>query len=384
MQKPFVYDRIIEAGDICNYRDEISRLSVHVEKGDCVRLYGMRNFGKTSILRNVVGAQWQAKNPAKRIFIYIDFYSIQSLEDISQEVAKAFNKSMSGNSNLIDKTKDWLGSLKNIRPTWTPLNDDFGQFSFKMVSGQSPEFDVILDNINRLNLDDKFQFFIVFDEFQEIAKIPKAAAKLRSSLQELSPTIPVVISGSKPHMLQRVFDDPRAPFHAWGFTVELHYIDYQIYHRYILDRFEPAGKSMGIEASRHLQDRMGRIPEAINRLCEFLRVDSKISEITKDAVDLKIKEYVELARSNYTSQLARFTQKENAVLAAMAKHGKLRSVTSTAFLRDAGISKSGVSAIIERLLDESIIQKIWDGSDTPYISIADPLLSAFIAENQHT
>ncbi len=381
MQKPFVYDRIVESSDICNYREEISRLNKHVEKGDCVRLYGMRNFGKTSILRNVVAIDWVAKNPGKRDFVYIDFYSIQTHDDLSCEVAKAFNKAMSRKSGLIEKTKEWLGSLRNIRPTWTPSDNGYGEFSFKLMSGASPEFDTILENINQLTLDDKFEFFLVFDEFQEIAKIPKAEAKLRSSLQELSAKIPVIISGSKPHLLQRVFDNPRAPFHAWGYTVELHYIDYELYHRYILERFEPAGKTMTLETSKYLQDKMGRIPEAINRLCEFLRVDTTFQELTNDIVDQKIIEYVELARSNFSSHLTRFTSKENAVLVALAKKKKLKSITSTEFLAETGISKSGVSAIMERLLDESVVHRIYDGSDAPYITIADPLLSAFILNN---
>lgn len=373
----FVYDRILEAHDICNYKKEISRLQQHVANSDCIRLYGLRNFGKTSILKNVIGHQWNKSDT--NIFVYVDFYSVQTIDDISLELSLAFNRSMSRHSNLIDSIKKWGKVLTGIRPTWKPSDSDFGEFSFTTTTGDhTPPFDLTLENIGRLNKEGKLRFLLVFDEFQEIAKIPKAEAKLRGSLQELGANIPVVVSGSKYHLLQKMFETPKAPFHQWGFTIELNYIDYNIYSEYINDRFSKSNKDIDFETSAYIQDKMHRIPESINKICEFIRIDPNIKKVDRAIVDMKILEYVDLSRSTYSNILSHFTAKENKVIISIAKQRKSYHITGSQFLNLTDLSKSGVYAIVNRLLDSSVIYRFEDQEHSVYYQISDPLFEVFL------
>jgi len=50
-----------------------------IEKGFCVRLYGRRNFGKTSIVKNVIAPAWEALNSTNRVSVHVDLYAVQSL-----------------------------------------------------------------------------------------------------------------------------------------------------------------------------------------------------------------------------------------------------------------------------------------------------------------
>ena len=144
------------------------------------------------------------------------------------------------------------------------------------------------------------------------------------------------------------------------------------------ERFAQSGKEIGLEASIHLQCLMHRIPESINRICEFIRIDDAIDVITPPVIDRKLIEFIDRARSTYESMLANFTEKEKIVVKAMAKEKKVYSTMSLDFLHKVPISKSGVNAIVNRLLDRSTIYHLLDDNQSWYYQLADPLFSQFI------
>lgn len=115
-----------------------------------------------------------------------------------------------------------------------------------------------------------FDFLIVLDEFQEIARIKKAEALLRGALQTLGSNISVIILGSKQHLLAQIFEKPRAPFYSWGYTMEFKDIAFDKYTNYINQRFANYGLSISEQDSEYLQTQLHRIPESINRFCDFL------------------------------------------------------------------------------------------------------------------
>lgn len=382
MEGFFVYDRLIGAHDICNFKTDISNLSKAVEKGLCVRLYGRRNFGKTSIVKNVIAPAWEALNSTNRVSVYVDLYAVQSLQDISQEFTKAFSRAITKKSGLLEKSLSWLRTLKHVRPTWQPPTETngFGEFSIKAELGADVvDFEIILDNMNRLSRTGKFSFLLILDEFQEISNIRQAEAKLRAGLQELGPENPVVILGSKQHMLDKIFNKPKAPFHAWGTTIELRNIPYEEYFLYMQRRFERAGKTIELAASTYLQDLMGRIPESINRLCDAIADRSDFIEITTSKVDEVLNDFLESAMSVYSSHYAEFSASERKVLHGLAGSDRVSRVLSSEFVgRTGGVSKSGVEQIVKRFLDRGVIYQEHTQAGASEYLVADPLFKFYL------
>lgn len=382
MERYFIYDCLINADDICNFKKNIDDLKKAVGKGQCVRLYGRRNFGKTSIVKNIIAPTWESVAPSKRIPIYIDLYSVQTTEDISREFTKSFNASMTRKIGLFKKGLDWLKMLKHVRPTWQPTtsNSDFGEFSIKAEKGSDiVDFEVVVDNINHMSRSGKFKFLLILDEFQEIANIRQAEAKLRASLQELDSDTPVVILGSKQHMLDKIFTHPRAPFHAWGTTIELRDIPYEEYFEYMRNRFERAGKTIDLTTSIYLQGLMGRIPESVNRLCDVIADLPGFKIITNARVDESLNALLERCLSVYSNQYANFAAGERKVMHALSRFDRARNLLSVDFLRLIdGISKSGVDLIIRRFLDRGIIYKEHMDDGNIEFFLADPMLKFYI------
>lgn len=384
MSSFFVYDRLLEERDICNYLAETKRLTVDVEAGRCIRLYGRRNFGKTSIVKNVVAKRWAGDN-SKRVVIYIDFLSIETLDDLSAEFTKSFNFAMSKRRGLVEMGVEWFKVLTRVRPTWSPptSSESFGEFSLKTESGQSVvSFQVVLENIANLQLKKNFEFLIIMDEFQEISKIGKAEAQLRDSLQKLSSDIPVVILGSKQHLLANIFNRPKAPFFSWGLTLELKPIPYEEYHEYISKRLGLAGKTISLKVSQKIQNLLNRIPESVNRFCDFLADQESLKVIQLEDVDSYLEQFLELTVSVYSTQFAAFTFRERLILRALAAREYTARVLSSDFLSEVGgISKSGVEKIVGRLMDDATIYRdCVPGSDEEGYFLADPLLRLYIVK----
>ena len=382
MDTLFVYDRLVEAQDICNFKKDIAALSDAVEKGRCVRLYGRRNFGKTSIVKNIVAPTWEQQDPATRVPIYIDLYAAQSLHDISHEFSKAFNTAITRKQSLMEKGFAWLKTIRNMRPTWKPPTEssDFGEFSIKTETGSDVvDFDIILSNIQRLSKTGKFSFLLIMDEFQEIANIRQAEAKLRAGLQELGAATPVIILGSKQHMLEKIFNKPKAPFHAWGTTIELRAIPYEEYFSYMQERFTRAGKTIDSPTSINLQDLMERIPESINRLCDAIAENPEIREITHAGVNQTMSSFLDRSMSIYSAMYAQFSAAERKVLLALARRDRARNVLSASFIQCAdGVSKSGVEQIVRRFLDRgTVYQEFTEAGVVEYL-LADPLFKFYL------
>jgi DNA-binding MarR family transcriptional regulator len=277
---------------------------------------------------------------------------------------------------------DWLKALKHVRPTWKPpVNDgDIGEFSITTEKGATiVDFQSVIANIGNLTKGAKLRFLLVLDEFQEIANIPQAEAKLRDSLQNLNADTPVVVLGSKQHLLAGIFNSPTAPFNSWGTTLELREIPYDAYHKYIAGRLKHAGKTIDEVTSRFIQDLMDRIPECINRFCDFLAEQPDTTRIDEQFVKSGLTRFLDQTLSIYSQQYASFTARQRLVLHALAKRHHTQSVLTQDFIAAVGgVSKSGIDKIITRLLDDAVIYRIPASDGNLAYIIADPLLRSYI------
>ena len=63
----FVFDRLVEETDFCNFHREREALLDDVERGAFVRIFAPRNWGTTSLVKNIIAKQWESKNPDGRV-----------------------------------------------------------------------------------------------------------------------------------------------------------------------------------------------------------------------------------------------------------------------------------------------------------------------------
>ena len=188
----FVYDRLIDATEFCNFVAEREKLLEYLRNGNCVKLFAPRNFGKTSLIKNIVGEDWVREDENRRTIVYIELYSVASLEDLSLKATQAFNKALSAKKSVGMRLPQIARALKSVKATWQPPTEGslnpFGEFSIRTDTGQSVvPFEEVFEQINRIQESGTFEFAIILDEFQEIAHISKAEALMRDALEKLAP-----------------------------------------------------------------------------------------------------------------------------------------------------------------------------------------------------
>jgi hypothetical protein len=382
IKEDFEFDRLISDLNFCNFKKEKKDLGNYVDQGDCVKLYGPRNFGKTSLAKNIIAQNWLLKNIDKRVIIYADFFSIDNLDDISQEMTRAFNHGINAKKNLMEKGIEWMSSLKKLRPTWVPPTDSnsFGEFSVTSEKLETIiDFQIIFENINELQVKNKFEFLIILDEFQEINKIKKAEAQLRGALQLFTLKIPVIILGSKHHLLSNIFEKPKAPFYSWGHTIEFHPIAYQEFYKYMEIRFNKFNKSLAPEASVYLQDHLNRIPESMNRFCDYLSHEDQIKKISFKEIDQGMKDFVDKSRGTYEYLFSSFSTTEKKIIRLIAKKNRAHSLLGNDFLKELdGVPKSTVAGLVTKLLNDSIISQNFSDKSEKNYWITDPFFSYYL------
>jgi hypothetical protein len=179
--------------------------------------------------------------------------------------------------------------------------------------------------------------------------------------------------GSKRHILSRIFSLPDAPLASFGEDIEFHYIAYEEYHRYVMERFREKRLALSLEDAKKLQDALFRIPEAINIVCDFLYSTFQNKTIESDQIFWAIDKVIESRRGRYEELLSLLSEKEEGILTALAKHGPVLHPTGQEFLRTAAASPRAIKMILDYLLDKSIVDRGEEG-----YRVNDPLLYYFL------
>jgi hypothetical protein len=359
MKSDFHTDTILEKEDVCNLFKERARLAQGLEKGQKLLVFGRRNSGKTSVVKNIVGRDWALEHKSS-VFIYLDFFGVETLDQILSRMYSGLAGALKRSFPIQQTLLNAMNVIKRLRPSLKL--DDSGPPALSMeVSYDSPTgFDDFFEAITQLSAK-KYPVCIVFDEFQDIHRIPEAEGLLRDYLQNLSSKIPVILMGSKKHILAQMFSSPKRAFFNWGDHIEFGQIPYNEYTAYINIRLRGLKLEMHQSVSEYLQNSVNRDPEAINRVCQELVSELKgatlkMRYVTKQNVDDALVSLLDKRQSSMEEYLRHFTPAEERVLVAFAKqNGKVSHPTGKDFLAKSGLTSGGMKKILDRFVDDAVL-----------------------------
>ena len=376
--KRFIYDQVIERENICNMEQETKTILSKLANRRNLVIYAPRNYGKTSLVKNIVIPEFKARN--KDAFVYfVDLQDVKDVQHLNEIMQKAFEHAFAESfpaGSLVNKIKEYLQSFQP-EVSVDPLT---AKMTFALNSNKSRlrQIDIaeIFSLINQISK--KHPTLLVFDEFQVIAKFEKLDATFRSLFQVLD-SVPIIIMGSQKHLLLELFANPNAPLANFGTDVEIPEIPYEIYHRYIEERFTIYGVEISAEASKHIQDSMNRIPEFINIVADNLLIlakELKLKRVEDDSlVDQVIALLVDNKLSRFNAVLTPLSRSEENVLIAIAKFNRVAKPNSKEFLQMVSVSQSAVPKIIYKLLMNGYLEF---NQQEYYVS--DPLLNLYLAK----
>lgn len=369
--KQFVFDRLVDADNICNLRREQRALRAAVEHGRRVVVYGPRNYGKTSVVRNVTIEEF--RRARKRHFVlFADLMGVRSMQSLTRRLATGLQRSFAASFPAKGFMENVGRFLAALRPEIS-LDPQTGNPSLSLHSRgreTGPGLEALWEHIARIA--EEVDSLIVLDEFQDVALVPEAPAQLRACLEALG-AVPVLLLGSKRHMLTDLFAAPGAPLSEWGSELEFKSIPYGEYHAYLEERFSPRRLTISPEVAARLQDDVQRVPEAINRLGAQLLESHEAAEIDYPKVRAALAALLENREGRYASYLTAFSGTDESVLTEIARRGRVEHPQSKSFLAGVRLSSRTVALSVKRLCDRGVIERLAD-----HYRVADPLLGAYL------
>lgn len=379
----FVFDIVLKEEDICNLEKERKILLSGVDQGKKYVFYGKRNTGKTSLVESVVIPYFVKKKSS--FALYVDLLGVKDEQDVLKRLARAFEIAFGQAFASKSMFQKMVEVIKGIRPSIQL--DNSGNFTLgisESTSNHLPTLSQIFEQIRKLEKNG-VKILLVFDEFQDISFLNGFDAIIRNELQHLSKSTSVIVLGSKKHLLTKLFTSSSSALFNWGEPIEIGPINYEIYHKYMQERFKAHNILVEINVAKYIQDLMNRTPEAVNMLCSALiDLTSDVIEktnhnkknnyvITMQDVDKALQKLIAARKGKYSEYLSHYTSNQQSVLTTLAKEKEIISPTGKDFLRKTNVSKAAVSKIITKFLDEAILYYT-DG----HYEFSDPLLRNYL------
>jgi len=235
---PFVYSRPVAPDDVIDRDREIADLLAHAAGGHFVRLYAPRKYGKTSLLRRALR---DAERAEGMVPVLVDLYGVLSLADITVRIERAYAQQLKGplRSRIdallqrtglgLSLTAMGIGVRLQLEPKADPL----------------PALHALLDLPLRLAESGERRALIVFDEFQDIARVEAMDALLRSHIQLQGEVASYVFAGSEPGLMRRLFEEQERPLYGQAVPMRLGRLDDGDIAAYVSDRFRGTERGVG-------------------------------------------------------------------------------------------------------------------------------------------
>jgi hypothetical protein len=370
--KQFVFDRLIDRKNICGLKQESKQLKSLIDDKQNIVLYAPRNFGKTSLVKNIAIPDFKSRHK-KSLVYFVDLMGVKDMEAIIFRLKNALEISLKESfpvKNFLSSIVNYFTNLKvelniDVSKAKSAVRISATKNSNKITIGD------IFSTINKINKD--LPSLIVIDEFQDVALVKEAEGLFRSAFQQIT-NLPIIILGSKKHLLKNIFALPSSPLASWGRDLTINPIDYRDYHQYIQERFNQKKLKINFEDCKYLQNIMQRVPEAINMLAYEIYYNYEKREIDIKIIDKMIEQILSFRGKRFEFILANFSIAEEKIAVQIARDEKISQIQSKEFSAKVDLTPKSVKVNIDKLMNRGII----DFDDGYYL--CDPLFKCYLRE----
>lgn len=370
--KEFVFDRLVDRTNICGLESERKLLEKLVKQQQNIVLYAQRNCGKTSLVKNVVIEDFR-KTHKKSFVLFVDLMGVRDLDSITSRLKHGLEHSLKESfpvKSIATSIGEFFTNLKAI----VAFDAGSGIPTVTIESAASSKKKVSIADIFQTiaKIGKKIPTLIVLDEFQDVALVSEAESLFRNAFQQLR-SLPIIILGSKKHLLKNIFALPNSPLANFGKDVVISHIDYEKYHDYISERFALRKIKISKSDSKYLQDLMQRQPEAINLLCYEIYQNHKNAKIDQAIILKMVQQILDQRNKRFEVMLSSFSAAEEKVAVGVAKEFGVAQPQSKDFTAQVRLTARAVKANIDKLMNQGVL----DFEDGKY-QICDPLLGLYL------
>ena len=352
INNPFVLIGDIPAPYFCDRRQEIARLIKGIRGGENICLVSERRMGKSRLVKHCSKLPEIADN---YYFFYVDLLHTSSLRDLAFAFGRCVFDALQSKGEKF--ARQFLTTVQSMTVTMSvdPLSM-MPQFGLSLNPNAQIEY--TFESIFRYLENADKPCVVCFDEFQQINKYPEknVEALLRSYIQHMS-NAHFIFSGSERHMLEEMFNSSAHPFYNSASYMGLGAIPEEKYVEFACYWFEQYNKHVDPDWVRLIYQIAEGNTYAMQRISHELFDTVGTNEIAdRQALTLAVNNIIETEMSRYARILSHVPERQQSLLFAIAKEGRVQRIMSGAFLRKYHLtSSSAVQNAIKHLLELDLV-----------------------------
>jgi len=345
---PFIISGYVSPEYFCDREKEAGMLADAIMNRRHVMLFSPRRIGKTGLIRHVF---YSGRKNGQFIPVYADILATGSLKEFTECFGRAVLSALAVNDSAINKI---LKGLAAIRPK-AGIDPVSGEPYISLSISSEKEAAISLDVVFNYLRKQKKQFVLAIDEFQQVADYPEknVEAILRTHIQQTT-NVSLIFSGSRKHILTRIFFSPERPFYNSTQMMEIGKISNDPYKEFISANFEKNGIKTESAAIDLVLDITSTHTFYVQFICNRLFGEEK--KITCEAVNRMVIKIINENEAVYASYITLLTPLQFRVLRAIAVNCGVQNPTANEFLssNDLGAASS-VSVAIKSLVDKAFL-----------------------------
>jgi hypothetical protein len=369
VKNPFYFRELPVTAPFCNRKNEINELLSHAKNRVNVVLFSPRRYGKTSLVKRI-----QDRLKSKGIAtVYIDFYGVDSIEDMTARLASRVYTFSHDSDPLFKKMMRFLSS-------WRPvLRPDIEYGATLTVEPTTKKIgiellDETLSGLGQFIESYKKGVFIIFDEFQEIVELRESLqieGIMRSHIQSHSKASYFFV-GSRRRILSDIFNDRKRPFYRSSINYPLTPLPYDEAVQFIIDQFKNGGKECPTDMAKRIVEVVKGYPYYIQRIpYSIYEISSK--KIKNDDYGNGFRKAVEEEKPVFEALLQSLSLQQIKLLSALAEQPTASPYSAEYMSRYSLGSIGGVQGAVKKLIALDYIENR-DGT----FYIVDPVFGIWL------
>lgn len=348
MENPFRYGCVVSGDHFCAREKAERDIRDFVRSGRHVFVQGERRMGKTSLVRRgVLGVRGER-------LVYIDLYYVSSRADLCRRIVEGV-----GRANVtMPFLKKVMAFVSRLRPAlaFDPV-DGSPKITVDALAAEAPDsLDAVLMMLEKLSAGGKT--CVVFDEFQDVLRLPDAdsvLAEMRGKIQ-FQENVPYFFLGSVRHEMWRIFNDSKSPFFKSAAAYDVGAIEANDFARFLVARFRHGRRNIALETAHRIIDTVCGVSGDVQEFCAALWDVTSAGKMIDEGDFLPALEVVFMReRKGFEKAISVLTPTQCRVLFGLARYGQVK-VYGAQFLRNIGIPNAGaVRKAVKRLEDNDLI-----------------------------
>lgn len=373
INNPFIVSKSIPEELFCDRKEETDFLIKQIQNGRNTVIVSPRRMGKTGLIHHLF--QQQALGNEYNTF-FIDIYSASTLQEMSYLMGKAiFEKLKTKRAQLWEVFGQ---SIKSLR-AGLKIDGLTGEPKLELSLGALEQPTTTLEEIFSFLESSATPCVVAIDEFQQIAEFPekRVEALLRGLIQNCSNTS-FIFSGSKQHTVNQMFHSKARPFYQSAQTLDLKPIALETYCDFATRLFKQYGKMVDNETVAQVYSNYSGTTWYMQMMMnELFSITAANNSGTTEMMEQAQQNIIQVQEGTYQMQLNMLSPKQKSLLQAIAREGKVKSVTSGSFIKKHSLdSTSSVQSALKGLLEKEVVTH-----DDGFYHVSDYFFGLWIKEN---